>query len=391
VSTACPDDHVWVRYERWWHVAYGVIVAVTAAALVPVGGLSPGRRIAAAALLGALVVAYLLAGVPALHRTARPWPYLAVMTVLFIGMVGCAPQAAILLFILCPQVFAITDEFRHAMGMVVVLTVAVALASVADAGWTGSALLTSAGIAAISLTFSALIGFYIDRIIRQSSQRAELIEQLRAAQEELAVAHHEAGVAAERQRLATEIHDTLAQGFTSLLMLVQAAESEIDRDGNEARRYLRLAERTARENLHEARSLVAALTPAPLQGATLREAMARIVGRFAEDTGVRAELRVEGDPRTLPSAAEVVLLRTAQEALNNVGRHAAASAVTVLLSYADEGASVRVSDDGRGFEPAQISGGFGLRGMRSRVEQAGGEVTVDSEPGAGTTVLARLA
>ena len=123
----------------------------------------------------------------------------------------------------------------------------------------------------------------------------------------------ERGALAERERLAGEIHDTLAQGFTSIIMLLQAARGTADRAGQ----Y-----RTARENLAEARTLITALRPAPLSGATLEEALGRITAQFGEELAVSTTFEVRGDSRTTSTKVEVVLLRAAQEALANVRKHA---------------------------------------------------------------------
>jgi len=216
-----------------------------------------------------------------------------------------------------------------------------------------------------------------------------MIEELRSTREQLTEVHTEAGALKERQRLALEIHDTLAQGFTSLLMLAQAAEREIGTDTEAARQHLQLAQRTARANLAEARSMVAALTPPALSGASLTAALTATIDSFREETGLPAELLIEGEPRPLPGPVEVVLLRTVQEALTNVRRHAGATRADVRLCYLDGQGTVQVTDDGSGFDTGTAPG-FGLRGMRSRVEEAGGEVSVQSGPGRGTSVTVSL-
>src|SRR5262249_44878023 len=161
-------------------------------------------------------------------------------------------------------------------------------------------------------------GTWIVRIIDQSMERAELIKRLDAAQAELAEVSRRAGTLAERQRLAGEIHDTLAQGLTSIVMLLQAADAEIGTDPPEARRLVRLAPQTAGEGLAEARAMVAALTPAHLEAGPLDEALARLTARIGAELGIGARFEVTGTARALPAAAEVVLLRAGQEALANV-------------------------------------------------------------------------
>jgi signal transduction histidine kinase len=245
-------------------------------------------------------------------------------------------------------------------------------------------------MAALGIALSVLLGVWVVRVVRQSHERLELIEELEASRAEVARLSREAGVAAERARLAGEIHDTLAQGFTSIITLVQAADSELDREPGKARGHLGLALRTARDNLAESRALVAALAPAALDTGSLDQAVRRQAERLGEETGVAVAYAVAGEPVALPTAVEVVLLRAAQEALANVRRHAGATAAEVHLTYGGGSVGLCVRDDGRGFDPGRAGGGFGLAGMRTRAGQVNGMLTVDSEPGRGTTVTLEI-
>jgi signal transduction histidine kinase len=239
----------------------------------------------------------------------------------------------------------------------------------------------------LALGASILFGTWITRIIEQSGQRADVIAELRRTQAELAAVSHEAGVLAERDRLAREIHDTLTQGFTSVLLLVDLAESDVDTNPAAAKRRLAVARDTARQNLAEARSLFAALTPVDLQAAPLPQAVGRLVDRFGGEAGLPASVEVTGLPRTLPANQEVVLLRAAQEALANVRRHAGRCRVAVALRYGTGGTELTVTDDGAGFVPdGTPATGYGLAGMRRRVAEVGGTLLVRSEPTGGTTV-----
>jgi signal transduction histidine kinase len=191
---------------------------------------------------------------------------------------------------------------------------------------------------------------------------------------------------AERQRLAADIPDTLAQGFTSILMLIQAAQADLDDSHPQATRHLDSAELTARENLAEARALLTGLAPAQLDGGTLPDALGRLSGA----SGVETSFHLSGAVRPLPMAVEVMLLRVCQEGLSNVRKHARARSAAVCLGYDADAVRLEVSDDGAGFDPASVSGGFGLRGMRARVAEAGGTLTVDSAPGVGTRLSASV-
>ena len=173
-------------------------------------------------------------------------------------------------------------------------------------------------------------------------------------------------------------------------MLVQAAETFVDDEPDRVRKQLDLIGRTARENLDEARALVAGLAPAPLATASLADALARLTDRAGEELGGRAHFAVRGSPRPIGTGEEVVLLRVCQEALANVRRHSGASSAEVVLSYRDDGVRLEVTDDGTGFDPGLVSDGFGLRGMRARVREIGGDLVVLSAPGGGTTVKAEV-
>ncbi len=385
-----PDRHAWERYGTWWHAAFAAMVLLALGSLA-VDSAPAGRRLVGVGCVVALACWYVAMNDREHGEHGRRWGALAATGTVVLTLAGFAasPAVAVLLFIVYPLLFGYLADLRYSVPAVAALTIGVAVVNAAHAGWTAGASVAAAGVAAVTLAFSVGLGVWITRIIEQSRERAGLIEQLKVTREELAEAQREAGAAAERQRLALEIHDTLAQGFTSIVMLVQAAEPAVGRHDEEVRRYLALVERTARENLDEARSLVTELGPTPLQAASLAEAIARLSERFSDETAVTARFELTGAPRTLAASADVVLLRVVQEALNNVRRHAAAKQVTVKLSYVDGTVGVEVVDDGRGFTPATATG-FGLCGMRERVDQAGGVLTVHSAPGRGTSVGVRL-
>jgi signal transduction histidine kinase len=145
-----------------------------------------------------------------------------------------------------------------------------------------------------------------------------------------------------------------------------------------------LATQTAREGLAEARAMVAALTPAHLDTDHLHEALGRLTDRIGAELGIGARFEVCGEPRPLSATAEVVLLRASQEALANVRKHARARDVCVALSYGENAVRLDVHDDGAGFDPERVNGGYGLRGMRSRIVQVGGSLLVRAQPGQGT-------
>ncbi|RSM81724.1 sensor histidine kinase [Amycolatopsis sp. WAC 01375] len=377
--------NAWERFYWLWEVLFGVTFVATTALVLLEGGTATDKTIALLCLAG-LGVTYLARGrrlIKGPDYDHTPWLFAGVLLLFTVGAIFAAGNSSFILFLSCPVLY-MTMPTKAAS----ILTTAAVLSSPA-------ALLVQGGLdeqpvllpmTAILIVFSLLAGRYTTQIIAQSKGRAALIEQLEASQAEVSRLSREAGMAAERERMAREIHDTLAQGFTSIVTLTQAIESEMDTDPKAARRHLDLAARTARENLAEARAMVATRMPSALAAASLEESLRRLVERLTEETGIEASIEVGGPLPALPMATEVVLLRGAQEALSNIRKHSRAAAVSLLLSVVDGRARLRVTDDGAGFDPAEPTGGFGLAGMRARAGQVGGIVTCASEPGAGTTL-----
>lgn len=206
----------------------------------------------------------------------------------------------------------------------------------------------------------------------------------------------EAGVADERRRLAAEIHDTLAQGLTGIIAQLQVVTSIADTDPALARQHLDRAVALARHSLNEARRSVHDLVPVALEHDDLVGALKKTVTGWGERHGVRAEFTVTGTAEPVHDEIAATLLRIAEEALANAGRHAGAARVGITLSFMDDELALDVRDDGRGFDPAALgprrrgAGGFGLGGMRARAERIAGTVEVETEPGRGTAVCARV-
>ncbi|MFD6347474.1 sensor histidine kinase [Streptomyces roseolus] len=227
-------------------------------------------------------------------------------------------------------------------------------------------------------------------LYRESEGRRRLIEELITTRAELAAAERHAGTLAERERLAREIHDTLAQGLSSIQLLLRAAERALP-EGSPAAGHIDRARRAAQENLAEARRFVRALAPPDLERGSLAAALERLCEPGA---GPRVRFSVSGTPVELPTPYEVALLRIAQSALGNTVRHASASRAEITLSFMDASVTLDVVDDGRGFDPASVrpssDGGFGLPAMRSRAESLGGTFTVESGPDQGTAVAVSL-
>jgi len=201
----------------------------------------------------------------------------------------------------------------------------------------------------------------------------------------------QAAVIAERNRMARDIHDTLAQGFTGVIMQLEAATGATTHgDLAEATNRIARASELARSSLGEARRSVRALRPQTLRNGKLFVALDGLLKRMAEGTNLNAEFHAEGDERSIPADFEEGLLRVTQEALTNAVKHANARNFSVTLGVDANRIRLRVVDDGRGFDPQQEHEGFGLIGMKERVDRMGGEFTVRAKPGVGTEILVEL-
>ncbi|MEU1481814.1 sensor histidine kinase [Streptomyces sp. NPDC001668] len=387
-SAGAAGAYSWDRSFRLWDTYFALIWLATLAFVL--GADRPGWpvRVTAAALLVPLIPLFVWMGRPLLRGDPPPerqaLGYLVVMIALFLPSAILVGETRLMTFALIPQCF-MTLRMRWATTMVAVISLA-PVVGWALLWWPSDQDVFFNGLfAVVTLIFSVALGSWIIRIIEQSQDRAALIAELDASRHEVSRLSAAHGAQAERERMAREIHDTLAQGFTSVLMLIQAVEAELDHDVPQARRHLALMDETARLNLAEARALVADGTPADLDGSSLPDALGRLADRHA------ARLEVTGAVRPLPAGPEVVALRSCQEALTNCRKHAGGSAVVGIgLTYADASLTLSVRDDGHGFDPAAVHDGYGLAGLRARAAEVGGTVRVDSAPGGGTTVTVRL-
>ncbi|HET6966874.1 MAG TPA: sensor histidine kinase [Ornithinibacter sp.] len=388
-SSSAALEAMWRRQEPYWHGVYAVVwvTAVIVVALEPPG---PHGRWLTFLLLAVMAGAYLVLGARGLRQDVRAglaYHLVAWTALVTIQWVDPGTETWMLFFVLYPQMWAMLPARFAVVGSIVTLAAFGAVRFV-QSEYDEDALAVIVVSTLVSLGVSMALGLFISRITREADSRAETIDELRSAQRRLAAAERDRGIHEERERLSREIHDTLAQGFTSVVALSRAAEAALARgDVGAARDRLSLIERTAADNLDEARLIVAELTPGHLQSRTLGEALERLGAAVSSENGLRADVRVAGEPVPLGGAAEVVILRTAQEALSNVRRHAAAGHADLTLTYEDpERVVLEVRDDGRGFDPGAPRTGFGLDGVHARAAEVGGSVLLRSEPGAGTTL-----
>jgi signal transduction histidine kinase len=385
-STGQPSagQHEWRRFRAGWHAAFVGLAVLTAGLTTRTSGIDIATRIATLGMVVVLVGWYALVGVRGMRREpgwAGP-AYLVVAVPVTLAVFALAPIGGLLLAALYPQVWLMLHP-RRAVVVTCAIVAAVGVVLLTYDRLNGPNVTMVLLLSVVTVVCAVALGLWIGRIIRQSRQRAELIAELAETRAQLATVSREAGALAERERLSREIHDTLAQGFTSVMLLLEAAQAS---EPSAAAGYLSRAQETARENLAEARSLVAALAPPDLAGTSLPEALRRLVERVATDAGPSAELDITGTPRRLPAEHEVALLRMAQESLSNARRHAGARRVEVALAYAVDRVSLRISDDGKGFDPAVRRQGYGLAGIRARAAGIGAAATIEAAPGAGAVI-----
>jgi signal transduction histidine kinase len=197
----------------------------------------------------------------------------------------------------------------------------------------------------------------------------------------------EAAVMAERNRVVRDVHDTLAHAFTGVIVQLEASDDAAARGFDaEAGAHIARAEAMAREGLQEARRSVMALRPQVLERNDLSAALREMVTGMTDGTSVNSEFAQGGVPRQLPPAWDEHLLRIGQEALTNAIRHGHAQRVVMELDFSNDAVLLRLTDDGRGFDANSAFDGLGLAGIRARVSSIGGQLSISSDAGSGTTI-----
>jgi signal transduction histidine kinase len=352
-----------------------------ASAIILVNASGSAAAWAAAGSLAGAVVVYLAAGRRALVARKASALTRWAAALLIVAVVLAAwfdPIAQIVQAVLFPLLWRVSSGVRSAIGRSAVLAVAIGLTTGLGKGdWAMAALSTP-----LVLIFTIAIGLWIADIQKYGLERDRLLAELRAAQDEVAALERQAGITEERARVAREIHDTIAQSLTGLVMTAQRASTVVARSPESLGPTLALMEDLATEALSEARALVASYTPVSVSGG-LTATLSALAERFSTETGVA--VTVSGEAPDVDREAEVVLLRCAQEALANVRKHAHAGKVSIDLHARDEGAELTVTDDGVGIGE-RASGGYGLAGMAERVRLAGGSLRVSPVEGGGTAV-----
>jgi signal transduction histidine kinase len=384
---------VFKRWQTYWNALFFVLLAVSAGIAVAELGSGAGRG-ATLALAAGLALWYwheVVRTGRALSSGAAALPSLAVAAVLWAPLLALHPIFQLLMFSAYHLACSAPAPRRRAVPRIAAVS-ALAVATVSARYGFQPLVLVFYG--AVTLALGLFVAM-TQAIHEQSEQRRQLLEQLESARGELAASERRAGMLAERQRLAREIHDTLAQGFASIVTLSEAARAQAHISPQVAMRRLEEVGQVARTSLGEARRAIWALHPQPLEHGSLGRALSELAAEFGSQTGIDTHSAVTGEEADLAPEAQEALLRVAQEALANVRKHARAHRVRLTLSYLDDATLLDVRDDGVGFDPAAPAGngsggGFGLAGMRERLAAQGGTLTVEATPGQGTTVAAAL-
>jgi signal transduction histidine kinase len=364
--------------SRWWLLGLaGVGIFVIATLVVTT---APPVELAVGVMVVAVYAAiFLMLRRRAVVERSPAAIALIVATVLFAGAVaGLEPLLAIAQCFAYPAVWVLSEGRRDAtvasIGVAIAVGAGFSVSITDDNAWQQILLSQT-----LSVGFSVIMGNWIWRIAEFGAEKTRLLDELTAAQDELAALHRDAGITAERARMSREVHDTVAQSLTGLVLLAQRARRGFA-SGSLDDETLELIETSARDALAETRALVAAAAPVELTQGGIAEALERLAERFERETRIRVSVSTSLD-EPLDRDTEVVLLRCAQEGLANVRKHSAAAHARMELTVASGDARLVLSDDGRGF-PAEARAGFGLAGLRDRLALAGGTLEVDGTPGA---------
>ncbi len=375
--------------RRWWDVAVTAVTVIVLPVALLQDTSTPMQLGLGVGAVGLVILAYFFLARPELSDQAPRWrlfSFTAVAAVALVVGVAAVPFLAMLQVMVYPLAWVIAPSRRPAIVASAVFAVAVFIGFLVGGGFAPAALLTGAVTAVFSLAFSIAFGLWIASIADHAEERGRLLAELDLAQTELEALAIERGASQERERLARDIHDTLAQTLAGLVILAERAGLQ-SREGqtDAAATTIGTVEHVARDALAESRALVARMAAVPSELA-FEAAVERLAERFRIESGldIRVDLADLAPDAASGREAQVVALRCLQESLANVRKHAGAASVSVR---ADGGAGIRlvVTDDGRGFDPDAPRTGYGLDGMRDRLALAGGALAVDSSP-RGTTL-----
>ncbi len=377
--------------SRWWDAVVPIVAAAIVAPVLILSDLDVLGRALVAASAALLIVAYF--GFGRRLRQGGSTPLAVVFVILLaisIGVgVAAAPFIAMLQTLAYPLVWVSVDTRRGGVLGSVAIGFGVFIGLVAHGGFTIESLWEGILSAGLAVVFATALGLWISSIAEYGEERARLVTELTEAQSQVEALSRDRGAAEERERIARDIHDTLAQTLAGLVLLSERAGRQA-RDGrtDAAAEAIATIEQTAREALAESRALVARMAAVPADDA-LAAAIERLAARFRAEVGLAIDVEVAAGV-DLDREQQVVLLRCLQEALANVRKHARATLVVVTVAPHGEGIGMTVRDDGVGFDPSAARTGFGLDGISDRATLAGGSVEVDSVPGRGSVLTILL-
>lgn len=289
-------------------------------------------------------------------------------------------------------------DLRPAIVFSVLVFAAVVLVPLVQTGNTSYAFVIGplvGGVFALGIS-RGYLQLLVDARERQSliNSLVKTQEEMVSLQDELARAQRESGAIEERTRLSRDIHDTIAQGLSAIVLITRAGSGKELMDATTALTHI---ETIALDGLVDVRRIVNALSPAELQQGALASALRRMLQRLTAETGIRTELHADDSSTSLPATAEIVFLRMAQSALSNVRLHADAHHVVVTLDDSEETARLDIVDDGGGFDVRRwsdatesTSSGYGLHSMRARLRELGGGLDIESAEGSGTALSAHV-
>lgn len=381
-----PETHAWEQWDWVWHTTAYTLMILN----IVIASNNDQRRgtvqeiLVVTILMAVWYLPFILLPSDTWSRRILPsFSYFIIGWGIWMGLIYLHPASMMLAALFYPQVF-LRLPFRWALAGSVILT--------GDAFIVGFLINSSPEMLPtlylsvfLFIISQVIISSFINSLITQSNQRFKLLEELTQTRADLLKVEREAGILAERQRLAREIHDTLAQDFTSIVMHLTAAQL----NSSSSQTHVQQAEQTARDGLDEARRIIWAMRPEQLEHSSLVESMERLAARFSAENSIRVENVITGEPRLLGPEKEAALLRVAQEALNNVKKHARAQQVNITLSYMPDLIALDIFDDGIGFEEKNQNG-YGLKTMRERVEEFGGTLTIESPRNSGTAIAVSL-
>ncbi|MFF1740939.1 sensor histidine kinase [Streptomyces mirabilis] len=382
-----PDDRHSLGPLHLWNTISWVVLGLLPTA-VAVLDATEAKKYWSSGLLALITLCYVLVLAPPRKPVLRPDVFLGLLALVEGGVSYQLGGAAAFYIVSLPHFWIFARNPRSSIVLSGLGAATTVFGGTLRQGWSPQFLTGNVVLTMVAYGAGVVLGLWVHRFMSQSKARTEqLTSELRSAQEQLAEAYQRQSAAAERERIAREIHDTLAQGFASIIVLAEAARDANGTDADKCDQQLLSIVQTARENFAEARVLVGSAPQSGVAPGSVATTLRRTLDRFNQDTGltVTAELADVACDQT----TRIALLRCTQESLANVRKHAAATTVGVVLARHPHGIELEITDDGRGFVPGEVQG-FGLAGMRKRLAELDGDFTVTSSLGDGTRILATI-